>query len=335
MVHQIPLSNGSTFILLTSLLLALLFHPFGGSLIYGPSLRLWVAAPTSIIAESGIILSYVLRHALLKWRPTFCYGGQYSSYPLSFRNEMFCLVIARTTNTINGDRRRKLHGQDAKVLKMMKRSIKDIHEGWRVRLAVVLPVLAQYIKIMAVSGPGTTFLRVLGTLYVTHWIILESLLLVAQMGDESSTISRVKELMLPHEHANVDLTPGFRETPESTLIYEQLSYVTHQVGFVICSLVMIYCWSGHVLALLLIVIIPWIWLVKTGLQLRQRASEFATAVGDRVDWREAMVSLTFGGPSVGPDVGCIFFVFWILYCACIYDSNPTSRPQWPWLDWLG
>ena len=329
------LTSGSTFILLTSLLLALLFHPFGGSLVYGPSLRLWLAAPTSIAAEIGVILSHILRYFWLKWKSIFRYGLQHDTSLLTFRNQALCLVVARTTNTIDADRRRKLLSDDAKVVKMIKRSMKNIHEGWRVRLAVVLPVLAQYIKIMAVSGPGTITLRVLGTLYVTHWIILEALLLVAQMGDEPATISRVKELMLPHEHANVDLTAGFRKTPESTLIYESISYIIHQVGFVICSLVMIYCWSGHVLALLLIVIIPWVWLVKTGLQLRQRAGEFAAAVGDRVDWKEAMVSLTFGGPSVGPDVGCIFFIFWILYCACIYDSNSTSRPQWPWLDWLG
>ena len=44
---------------------------------------------------------------------------------------------------------------------------------------------------------------------------------------------------------------------------------------------------------------------------------------------------TFGVYAVGGDLGLACLILWALWCILLCDSDGTSRPSWPWLDFLG
>ena len=61
--------------------------------------------------------------------------------------------------------------------KFYQRTMREINEGWRFRLGVCLPILAQFAKVMVVQG--ITLPKILAVMYFGHWLMLELLLTLA------------------------------------------------------------------------------------------------------------------------------------------------------------
>ncbi len=95
--------------------------------------------------------------------------------------QSYCLVIARAMNASTGsvkylelkESRNDLHRRH----QFYQATLREMHKNWRFRLGISLPTLAQYIKIMVVTG--ITIPKILASIYFCHWLILETLLTLA------------------------------------------------------------------------------------------------------------------------------------------------------------
>lgn len=93
----------------------------------------------------------------------------------------YCIIISRAMNAPTGlqmqhelfDTRTKT-GQKHRFYQ---RTLEEINEGWRFRLGICLPVLAQFVKVMVVQG--VTLPKALAIIYFAHWLVLEIQLTLA------------------------------------------------------------------------------------------------------------------------------------------------------------
>ena len=338
------LTRGSAFILLTSLVIPLVFHPFCGSLIYGPTSRFWLAAPTSAIGELLVIYTRLAEHIADSYGYRWFYDTtSTASSAFSFRHAVYSIVGARVMNSPDGMRRRMLEAAQSthEAAEIIDNAVKSIHEGLRFRLGVALPIIAQYSKLMAVSGSGTVFLKVLGSIFAVHWCTLEALTFVAQRGDPEDVLTRVRGLLLISNRlpARLALYP---EEDNFDIFDAELTGV-HIICFILgFCLVTVFTMPANPQLL----IIPYFWLVCLALVFPVRCHRGTMEVSPtttgsiitryKVRLTHAyMISPECEGPHIGGDIGAIFFVSWVFYCIFYFDGSDTQRPDWPWLDWLG
>ena len=90
--------------------------------------------------------------------------------------QSYCLVFARAMNASTGlvkyleleESRNDLYRRH----QFYQATLREMHENWRFRLGISLPTVAQYIKIMVVTG--ITIPKVLASIYFCHWLVLKS-----------------------------------------------------------------------------------------------------------------------------------------------------------------
>jgi hypothetical protein len=60
----------------------------------------------------------------------------------------------------------------------------EVYEGTKFRLGLIIPMIAQFVKLVVVKGScaQVLFPKTLGTVYFTHWLIMELLFTFAYMG---------------------------------------------------------------------------------------------------------------------------------------------------------
>lgn len=138
--------------LFTSLTLALIFHPFSGSLIYGPTNRVWLMAPTSLVIEMLYIWIRLLEHlsgAYDLWWPYDRITG--TSHDSTFHNVAYALVAARTLNSPRGEARAEIAkaGSTSEIVGIAEAAVKRINEGLISRIGIAFPILAQFVKILS------------------------------------------------------------------------------------------------------------------------------------------------------------------------------------------
>ena len=248
-------------------------------------------------------------------------------------------------------------------------TLREMHENWRFRLEISLPTLAQYINIMVVTG--ITIPKILASIYFCHWLVLETLLTLAtfcKQGYNDLTRNVDAYLSNPYYHttdiveesessemdadATEDEDAHLKEIREDEArLHKEIRrwpYNEKENGMMNCHLLFIIFGlpmttsrdssvTVRVIAMLLccggfIVLRSKRYVyVEGGLELVP-----FLRVGKRKTGRSRrMNDPTFGGYAVGGDLGLGCLVLWAPWCILCYDSDGTSRPSWPWLDFLG
>ena len=218
-------------------------------------------------------------------------------------------------------------------------AVSGTSEGCRFRFGIAVPIHLQYVKIMAVRGAALP--QVFGTVWIVYWATLKSLLLLARPPRHNHSthdaLDRVEELLFLRP--SLFLQRAEYEMLDGSMLYAPLCAFTYTV-LAISLAVFEYrrapIWIAFVgfsqLRIQLDVLISlnigehsaqptW----NTGRWWRVQASRISSWV-QHPRWSPA---------NVGGDVGFIFLVFWVVYCAKDFDGSGTERPNWPWLDWLG
>ena len=296
----------------------------------------------------------------------------------------YCLVIARAMNASTGsakylelkESRNNLHRRH----QFYQATLHEMHENWRFRLGISLPTLAQYIKIMVVTG--ITIPKILASIYFCHWLVLETLLTLAifckqnykdltrnvdaylsnpyyhttdivEESESSETDADDDGLFIDGEAHLNELGKAHRKEmkeDEAKLRKEiqrwpynekEHGLVLFHLFFLCFGLPMITFWESsvtiHVITMLL-------WFgFAVALRIKRYVyveGNLKYVPGSRVGKRKLPLSRRkdepiYGGYVVGGDLGLGCLVLWALWCILCYDSDGTSRPSWPWLDFLG
>ncbi|KAF8252087.1 hypothetical protein K440DRAFT_609919 [Wilcoxina mikolae CBS 423.85] len=329
--------------LVTTIALAIAFHPASGSLIMGPTSRFWRFSPFSLIAE---ILAILFR---LGEQINYTLGididiGTCSgvSNEFSLSNAAYSMVIARACNGPIGARRgelQKLNTSEARM-EYFKVLAEEINEGFKVRFAIGLPILAQFVKIVVMKG--VVLPKVLGCLFFIHWVLVEVLIIMARPsrkdfseGDTEDIVTRVDELL----HIS-NKPPTHDEDLENTDIFEYQIYNLHSYSFLGSSLPLIFFFDSMAVGLLFLICHRWVLPVACIARNSQENKKKTQDIRRQFKTNNArlsmmLASLSYGGPNVGLSTGLTFFVAWVLWCILSFDGAGTERPSWPWLDWLG
>lgn len=290
--------------------------------------------------------------------------------------QSYCLVIARAMNASTGTakylelkesrndlRRRHQCYQD---------TLREMHENWRFRLGISLPILAQYVKIMVVDG--ITIPKVLASIYFSHWLLLEVLLSLAtfcKQNYKDLTKNVDAYLSNPYYHTTDVVEESDSTESDSTesdadgivlnenpLIMEdgkrllkeiqQWPYNEKENVLMYSHLLLFLCWlkinaierssaSVFVITTLLVFGILAVFSLKRYVQVEGKTDYilfFRTGKRKIYSSRRKNDPI-FGGYAVGGDLGLGCLILWALWCILFYDSEGTSRPSWPWLDFLG
>lgn len=122
------------------------------------------------------------------------------------------MVISRAMNAPTGtnmyDDLSKLNGKPKERAQFFASIMRGIHEGWRYRLGISLPVIAQYIKILVVHG--ILFPKILASLYFVHWTILELFVTLARYRYTTFTPVEMASIV----DADLDLFGRMAQTDE-------------------------------------------------------------------------------------------------------------------------
>ena len=286
--------------------------------------------------------------------------------------QSYCLVIARAMNASTGlekyleleESRHDLYRRH----QFYQATLREMHENWRFRLGISLPTLAQYIKIMVVTG--ITIPKVLASIYFCHWLVLEILLTLAtccKLNYKDLTKNVDSYLSNPYYHTTDVVEESESSEPEAdsdrpmededaimkeiredkARLFEEIQrwpynekenamMYTHLLLFIF-GLIMIMSWKSsvpvQVIAILLCLGSRTMFHLKRYVYVEGSTDTFSGKRKMRTWYRKD--DPTFGGYAVGGDLGLACLVLWALWCILLYDSDGTSRPSWPWLDFLG
>ena len=330
---MIELSRGAAFALITSIALALVYHPASGSLVFGPTNRFWIVSPIASVADALAVLVRLGGWAIRKHH-LLCFYNEPSrvSKEFSFRNAAYSVLLARSLNASNARRdkyeSRKENGSYVEELKSIGL---EIDEGKRCRLGIALPILAQFVKILAMRY--VYFVKVLGCVYFSHWLIIEVLIVLAKprrrdnftAPETSDIFTRLDELLFLSEHRVNDAERNMQHQVdiEAPSVNDKHNTMVDEV------FQEIYAWLAPVSYIPFVCLIPY---CKPALFLRYTAMYPVWVIG--------MLYVCGRGTShashnVGGDIGTVFFATWVVWCILCFDGEGTQRPSWPWLDWLG
>ena len=315
-----PVSAGAAFMLLTTLGVAIALHPFSGSLIFGPTSRFWIWSPLACAFETLTVWARLSEHiakSYYSWPWPYDTTSAVSG-AFTFHDAALAVAVARMLNEPSGRRReafRNTHNIDEVAL-LMDAVVRSINEGFRFRLGVALPILAQYIKIMAMSGIYVP--KVAGSLFIMHWLTMEMLFsLVGSVKVTELPVTEIQDLLkrtdellltscpsttLPHGAEGSDEWPDYHFYPDMLNLFGAILLPGLSIMF-----------GGNKPS----------WLVALMPQIIQYIAivlYFRYTPKDR---------------NPGGGVGLLCFAAWVIHCTLNYNSTGTARPNWPWLDWLG
>jgi hypothetical protein len=363
------LSRGALFMLVTSLALALAYHPATGSLVFGPTTRFWRLSPISTTFEILLIVFRISRvifnQTMNRWESRSSVGvqtevmtdgidggvgleetdgvglGETSGPVLSLRNEAYAMVIARALNGPVGDKRKQLYRQrneDATEKMVFFRTVtEEINEGVRFRMGVTLPIMAQIVKISVVKG--IVFPKVLGYALFLHGLVIEAMVALARIRrsgfleqEEKDIVFRVNELLGLDK---ASMNGSGRATWD---MYEHRVCQAHMVGLLALLPVLLYL-RFFALGAFIAASVRWAIPIPSVAK-NAKNQKLMTRIMERYKTGNArmsvfMTSLQWGGRGVGSSTGSVCFVAWVLWCVLCFDPKGTVRPDWPWLDWLG
>ena len=358
----IELSRGAAFALVTSIALALVYHPASGSLIFGPTNRFWILSPVASVADSFAILVRLGGWPLQKCNlPFFHKETSKVSNELTFRNAAYSILIARALNASitrrEGFESRTEHDSYIEELRLIG---SEIDEGKRFRLGIALPILGQFVKILAMRN--VYFLKILGYTYFVHWVIIELLISVAKpkrkysftASESTDILARIDELLfLPRncindleggQNVEGDTRAGSEGCTHYNTMFDDLFWRLYCVLFLLSLGVNNVYFQfrseyivGAQLVLFPFTIYATFFICPDLRHALTAADRESSETIPRNDSNTRVRSAPMPAPltHVGGDGGIMFFIAWTIWCGLCFDGKGTQRPDWPWLDWLG
>ena len=362
----IELSRGAAFALVTSIALALVYHPASGSLIFGPTNRFWILSPVASVADSFAILVRLGEWAVRKCNLLCFYKGPSKvSNELTFRNAAYSILIARALNASVPRREGfESHTEHDSYIEEVRSIGSEIDEGKRVRLGIALPILGQFIKILVVQN--VYFLKILGYIYFLHWSTIEVLIFVAKPKRKNTftalevtdILVRVDELLFfPRNRIRGleggQLVEGGARANSERCTHRNTMFDDHFRAFYMVLFILwvipgssIYLMLHHENLVGVIVLINFSSFAAAFLSPRFRHAmstmyregsekKFEIRPRDGSDTDVESDPMPLPLTHVGGEGGFDFFIAWTIWCVLCFDGKGTQRPDWPWLDWLG
>jgi hypothetical protein len=224
------LTRGAVFMLVTSLALAVVYHPASGSLIYGPTNLFWRFSLISTLFETCVILAYLTKSVIssIRWR-------YLDNLVEVLRDFAYSVMVARALNASKDRRDRGVSFDPDNISEQVQFGIEiasEMNMGFRWRIGIALPILAQFLKIMVLKG--AYFPKVIGCIFFIHWITVELLLFVA--GTSRSAFSPRQQRRIV-DNVRQLLNPVLE--PDSCELLERPLLKIHVAFFIVSGLVMV------------------------------------------------------------------------------------------------